>query len=504
MARSRVPALVAVALAIAALSACGSTVAVSTGQGNRTLSASSGDGSGLDLTLNESTDSPTPSGAADGGTSSAGDGSATTTSSPTADSSSGSTNGSGAGESGTSSASSVASGAKEPILVGITFTDTKQADTFTGAFGSGLDTGDRKAQSELRIADINARGGINGHKLVAVFHQIDVNASRAVSQAAACADFTQDHHVKFVIIAELNDPSYFDCLTKHGAAAIDPTYARLSQPDFVQYPHLFYPAGIALDRLAEVEAERFVATQWIGPKDKIGIVYYDEPRFIRGEKALAAALRKRGIKVVQESAIHYPQSTGEAGQSLSDGQSVELRWRAAGVTHGLGVDDGVALGGVAIAAQSQGYDLKLGLNSGYSVISSTALLSADTLSGSQFIGWYPALDVANPKQQPATTTACFDFMRKRGQPVDTGNRKLTAISVCESLDFLVAGLKASAAFTPAGFTAGALSLKGSYVPSGTFELALTNRQHDGVGIVRDGRWNGSCKCFEYFGPLTKV
>lgn len=401
--------------------------------------------------------------------------------------------------------SAVAAAPGAPITVGITYVDTQQQDAFTGQFGSSLQSGDRKAQSSLLIDKINAAGGIAGHKIVATFHKINLNGSRVSEEQAACADFTQDHHVKFVIVAELNDPNYFACLTKAGVGVIDPTYARLSEPDFALYPGLLYPAGIALDRLATVEADRFTATGFLAKTSKVGIVYYDESRFINGEKALAAALKARGITVAAEQAVHYPQTTAEVSTTVADAQSAQVRFRSRGVTHILAVDDGIPEAGFALSASSQGYHPLYGWVSTQSLTNLIGLVPEDQLKDSHFVGWYPALDVTRADQLPASTKACFSFMTSHGQPTDTGNRKLTAVSVCEAIYFLEAAMKASSgSYDRLGLMNGARLIGSTYTPTATFALKITAKQGDGVAVVRDGEYDTGCKCFLYFGSPTRL
>src|SRR4051794_28015501 len=106
------------------------------------------------------------------------------------------------------------------IYVGISY--STNADALNQAAGvTNAAVGDEKGYGNAVIDDINRHGGIAGRRVVPVWHDYDGTSTdtSAVQEQAACADYTQDHHVFAVL--ELGDDAFNTCVTRTGAVIVD-------------------------------------------------------------------------------------------------------------------------------------------------------------------------------------------------------------------------------------------------------------------------------------------
>jgi hypothetical protein len=388
-------------------------------------------------------------------------------------------------------------------LVGIPYTDQQQASTFTAAIGNGLQTADERAMYQLLLDDLNTRGGVLGRKVQPVFHQINLSGTRTTEAQAACADFTQDHHVH-VALGGTDDFGYWQCLTKAGVPVMPTSNSPMNEADYAAFPGLLHVDGIAFDRLASIEAERLTATGFFSgqPSARVGILFFDEPHFRRGEQALEAALAQRKVNVADRQAIHYFESTSDVGQTETEVQNSILRFRSSGVTHVVSVETNAWLqGGFALGASQQQYYPRYGWTSNQVLSNVLANVPARALQGSLFVGWDPVFDLVDAKQYGPETRACLDFMARHGQPVDTGNQRASAARSCEVVKFFAAALSAGKGVSRDQLLAGAQALGTTYRPIATFDVRISQQRPDGIAAVRDGAYDERCTCFAYTSGL---
>ncbi|MCU1594583.1 MAG: hypothetical protein JWO12_1975, partial [Frankiales bacterium] len=470
---ARVP-LLAVATILIAAAACGTTVP-------RTAQVDAGQNVGQDLGSTATTtggDQASGSSSLPGGTSSSqtssGGSSNPGTPAGVGSSSSGPVQ-SGSLGSGPSAKGSAAA-AKAPLLVGIPYVDQSQSSTFTGAIGAGLATADDKAIYTLLIKNLNARGGVNGHKVVAVFHRVDPTQNSADYSAAACADFTQDHHVSVVFIAFSLDLDR--CVIKAGAAVIGNDPSGVNRADYAQLKYVLQPDAIALDQLAELQASEFTAMGLFSSPTpaKVGILYFDEPHYIAAEKVLEAGLAKRGVKVVDREAFHYVASTQDVGQTESQINSAVLRFQADGVTQVLGVETNAWLiGFFGVHAASQSYYPRYGFTSDEVLTNVQSNVPAKELKNSLFIGWTPAYDTADVSVYPNAAKSCLTVMKNNGMDMSTGNERSSALTDCDNLNYLATALTAGGEpLSRDRLLAGAKALGTSFAPADTYIVHQPN------------------------------
>ena len=253
---------IALALAaLAGLAACGTTVPGATDTAlSDGLTEQAAPGSDITTAIDGVTtpDGTTPV-SGTGGSGSSG-------SVPTAGSAGGGSASSGSGSSGSSEGSGEDLG---PIKVGVITADYA---ALVGAVGGGA-LPDTSRFARVLVDGLNARGGMAGRRIDAVYYSVDGSAADYSSQyQAACDAFTRDNRVEAVIAQDGID-LFWSCLLKAGVPVVvasnavntDSTHRR-------QFPNVFQPAGLAVDRLARALLTESVATGWLTRDNRVGVL----------------------------------------------------------------------------------------------------------------------------------------------------------------------------------------------------------------------------------------
>jgi ABC-type branched-subunit amino acid transport system substrate-binding protein len=398
----------------------------------------------------------------------------------------------------------VAGPAGGAILVGVPYIDAGESNAFVNSLGNGLATGDTRAAIEARVAEVNRQGGILGRKVVAYYQRVDPTSSPGTYQQAACAAFTQDHKVQYVFDLGLGD-IFLTCLAKAHVGVISTGNALKTRAGFRKFPGYFQPNAMALDRIAENQAAQFQAMGFYGDlkTTKVGILYYDQSEFRAAEAVLERELGKRGISVVARQAIRYVDSEDAAAAAVSQAGNTVLKFRSAGVTHVLAVEENAWLtGGFGIAAASQSYYPRYGYTSNEPLGNVAANVPARALRGALFLGWDPVYDVPSSKAVTPAGQACLKYFSH--EPQDTPNQRAALVTGCESVSFLQAALTAAGRSEGASSLIDGVSRLKGYASGYTFAVRLSSTQQDGVGAFRPGRWDEGCGCFAYAGGPRRV
>jgi ABC-type branched-subunit amino acid transport system substrate-binding protein len=399
-------------------------------------------------------------------------------------------------------------GGTSPIYIGVPYADSQQANTMLGAIGKGLAGADVKAIYEALVADVNARGGIRGHQVKLVFYKIDITSNVPQEEQAACQAFTQDNHV-LVAMGDAS-PAYSRCILKGGAAVVQSYFSDNIASQYAGLRYVYQPAGIPQDRLMPIYGR---ALKEMGYFDsvtpvKLGVLYEDLPAYHKAEELLEKQLDALGIKVEIKQAFAPVQSQSDIGANQSQVQGAVLRFRAAGVTHVIGVENNAWLiGFFGVGAASQGYYPRYGYDSNEVLSNVATNVPAEALKGSVFLGYYPPYDVLDTKQFTPEGQKCLALLVRKGIAVpDTGNGHSDSMTACDNVRFLEAALAAA----PAGgevtrdlLAAGVGALGSSYRSTITFSTRFTSGLGyiTGVSAYRTGKWDETCSCFAYTSGL---
>jgi hypothetical protein len=510
--RRRAAGPVSLGLSLLLVAACGSTVATTDGSGNRALQNNGGQ-AGLGA-------APGSNDAGVGGAAAgSGAAAATTGSSGTAGGGgTGSAGGVGPGATRGSAPTTTAGGATggggaaaamgpgvtpTTIAIGIPYcgSDCAAANGSLGADGE--DPGDSRRYFQTAIDDVNARGGVQGRKLVPVFHKISANDSVDVSAQAMCETFTKDHKVAAIFFrTQIID----ECAKKAGIIAVtDSGSGQL----FSRFPNLFSPDTIRFEGLGAATVKGMLAAGWQKPSPKwptgkIGLITWQDNEYKYAvDHGWLPALQAAGLKA-DVRYVAVPQSDKSIADSSSAIASAVLGFRDKGVDH-VFISDGPAGifrgGGLTLqfleAAKSQHYFPRYGFNTNNAP--GDPALPADEQSGMLAID---ANDLTAANDQGIAPNPqrvrCYDLMHKKGLKTTDGKATgLLALEACDFAWFSEAIFKHSRGTTLAEVIAGGESLGTSYRSPYAFGTRLGPGRHDGLTFFRNSRFDDGCACMKY-------
>lgn len=384
----------------------------------------------------------------------------------------------------------------------------KDAKEVFARFGGGVDPGDTEAQARAVAADLNAKGGILGRKVVLVFRDqptLETATDPNSAGAAACTSFSQDERVLAVVnvVTVLDYPPFRACLAKAGiplfsasVKSADDTAGRSLAP------HFYQSVAVSWDALAPVLVTRLQAQGWFGGwnartgtsgtgRAKVGVLVDGTDVGTRVGKTLQRVFAAAG----------YRDTLVYQYVNASDGQGASVNYfNGNGVTHVVVTD--VELLAFQSSANGQGYRPRYGIttyNAPHNNLESS-LSPAGANNGAVGVGWAPALDVAGA-QDPGDTPggkACRATMAKGGQTF-TGKRLAESLAgaICDAFRLISAGASAGGGFTPAQVAAGIAEVGPSFPTAVGFRTGVAKGKAFVPGRVRDIAWDTGCGCVVY-------
>lgn len=356
----------------------------------------------------------------------------------------------------------------------------------TGATGG---TGTR-AQWKLLLDDLNARGGLFGRKLQAVFYEPDTSNGPRGEQAA-CTSLTQDNKVFVGAVLMSHTPTITKCLEKAGVVTLQlPGYMTSDAVAFRQNPHFMVAGGLDLSRLASVYVDGLYAQGFFDKTAVIGLVSWDTPEHNRSADLLKQALARHGLKLKEHVRTAPTYGVDDASATASQNQSAVLTFQTAGVNRVLFLGIGGSPGFFFItAAQAQHYSPRYGLTSNDLPESLRQQASGDTFKGAAGVGWWPVGDVTEPQPLSPAAKRCKALTGRTGD--------LPAYSACDALDVLARAAIAGGSPISSNSILAGLERVSSVVPSTMIELRYGPGRHDGVAAARHFAYADSCACWRY-------
>jgi ABC-type branched-subunit amino acid transport system substrate-binding protein len=378
--------------------------------------------------------------------------------------------------------------------------NTQAAFTATGASSH---PADEYHMVKALVAWVNATGGINGRKLVAVIHPTDPTSGTFASQAAAaCADFTQDHHV--VAIASTPVSSTDDllrCAAKAGVPEIDQSLWSFDDEYYRQYPGLLYQPGRASSsRWPRATVAGLDAAGYFSGGARVGLLSFDAPVYTRIVNRLRAEMQRRGHVFASEVSVATPPSVADFGaMSAAIGNAI-LKFRQNGVDHVMFAASAELPFFFMAQAESQQYRPRYGLSSNDGPDTQINIGAPDAqLRGALAVGWLTATDVADDKAgsiRSATVKLCEAIMAKYGAEA-TG---FYSDSHCDSMFFLRRILERATDTSVQSLQSAADSLGTSYLSPLTMATSVRHGVGDGASRWRLAAYDSGCTCFRYTGP----
>ncbi|HEU5033275.1 MAG TPA: hypothetical protein VFT62_00795 [Mycobacteriales bacterium] len=312
-----------------------------------------------------------------------------------------------------------------------------------GAAAAGINNGNTFSLSKVMHAFVdsyNASGGIGGRHIQPVYAELhSYNSNYEAQIAAACAAFTQDHHVAAV----LSNTQYFSeqllaCLAKAGVPLISGDFAGPDRQDAQRYPLFITPTTLVGEDREAAVVGHLAGSGWLQPRNRIGVVVENCPvdqRIYRS--GLLPALRRAHLTLASTFSTQCFQSIQDFGTQTSQMSSAVLQFRQARVDRVMFVSQGaeanLVLAFSEVANQQQwhpGYAL-----SSLAVPEALALNApAAQLANARGLGWLPALDTQDLRQAPATSTgrACLARLQRQGIRPTSGTDLATVSQSCDA------------------------------------------------------------------------
>jgi hypothetical protein len=386
-------------------------------------------------------------------------------------------------------------------------------------------SGDVKADTEAVVRDINQHGGVAGRKLAVVYHPIDATSTQPQAQLvqAACADFTQDHHV--LIGMPLTDPTFSTCMQKAGALVANGSLDGMTTRQFARFPNYYDVQMLPTDHIALNWVDTLVRNRYFtgwntrtgaagAAPVKVGILAPDQPDWAQTvHEVLVPALQRAGVHIDPKDVElwHFPDSTAGNGQAVAQIQSAVLKFRSDGVTHVLLAEQNSAAF-FAPAAESQHYRPRYGINSASGIqVYAGSLVPYGQLNGAVGVGWSPTLDL--PASMSAKSTyagpgrsRCMQVYKRAGIGFDSTNATAIGLLICDlyhSIQAVLNGLPAGTPINATTYLRGLEALRGHFPIAGLPAALFGPNRHYPVTRGWTLRYFSDCRCTHYVGaPFT--
>jgi ABC-type branched-subunit amino acid transport system substrate-binding protein len=396
------------------------------------------------------------------------------------------------------------------ILIGVA-TSSDSSD-FGSTLGLDVVFGDQHAQIEALVRDLNSRGGILGRKVDVVFHDVDsadANSDPATAAQAACADWTQDHHVFAVVsaVTAINVEDLYRCLARTGTPVVVTDAASHPAAELNRHrPYVFAPGVMSIDRFVPVWIDRLEATGYFSAWNtaagasgsapvKIGMLTTESEDGETFARVVRQSLARHGRHVD----VQVTGPTGTAG--LSALSSAVLQFQSGHVTHVI-ANGAVVL--LAPVAESQHYRPRYAISSWDAPAFTASTLASGgaeaQLHGARGAGYIPSADV-EARQDPGDVSPavghCRQVMKRAGQDTSSRTTFLVMLINCEQLSFVDRALNAVGQLSDAALVRGSDLLGSTFPPLVTFKERFGPGRVDGAAVVRDLSYRTDCRCFAY-------
>ncbi|MCU1601291.1 MAG: hypothetical protein JWO22_2000 [Frankiales bacterium] len=356
------------------------------------------------------------------------------------------------------------------------------------------------------VRALNAKGGVAGRKVTVVTSYINVSSSNYDTEAtAACANFTQDHHVAVVLSFDgsfYSEP-FSSCIAKAQVPEITLLDGGTDAATLNHYPLLFSPQAPTLERRFTALVSGLTGGGVMTAKHKVGIVVEGCPADQRvASSVLEPQLKRRGIASVSRE-VNCVHGFGDAAGFIAAVQSTVLPLRSAGVDQIVFVSGFEQVGAQYFEQQAstQGWKPTYLLTSAGGAGYNDSQLSADAQARVHGVGWRPTKDVTTVPVGNAQTQRCRTLWKAYPPAANRANAN-SVFPVCEAFFFLEAGLKRTAGHAePTVLGAGLRGLGSTFISPSEIdgETLFSSTRKDGPRLFSAFGYVDSCTCVRYSG-----
>ena len=394
-----------------------------------------------------------------------------------------------------------------PIEIGSYYLEGGSAAVAAAGFAS-LVIPDNKPLFDAMVKHLNAHGGLGGRQIRTVWFKYVSNGDPQTQDAAACATFTQDHHVYLVIGGISSGANALGpCLTKHGVPLIGANGGGDARYFAKNHRFIYEPGQASFTRGLAALVNNQQAAGWFAGTHKIGVVQYEGATFDNAvDDGLIATLARLGHTVAFR--VKY---SGTDNNTIAQGSAnAVLKFNTEHVDRVIFMGPGGAAATYFMnAASTQGYHPLYGIWSADSPYVLGITAAKDQLANATGIGYQPGLDVASgqdPTAKTPTAKACLAFWNSVGQTDHSALNNPLQRATCDIFSTLVRAVSAGADTTTstAALESGYDAIAGSYAPAGVFSIRFRAGSHDAASGYRRLVYENGCQCFAYTGSTRPL
>jgi ABC-type branched-subunit amino acid transport system substrate-binding protein len=373
---------------------------------------------------------------------------------------------------------------------------------------AGLVIPDNKPLFDAMVKYINAHGGLGGRQIEPVLFKYVSGGDPQAQDAAACTQFTEDHHV-YLVIGGINSGAgqLGPCLSKHGVPLIGANAGGDARYFKENHRFVYEPGQASFTRGLSSLVGNLQANRWFSAKPKIGVVQYEGAIYDHAvDDGLVASLAGLGLTVADRVKF-----SGADNNSIAQGSaSAVLKFNTEHIDRVVFMAPGGAAATYFMnAASTQHYQPLYGIWSADSPYVLGITAAKDQLANATGIGYQPGLDVATSQDPTATTPAaraCLAFWDSVGQTDHSALNNPLQRASCDIFSTLQRAIAAAPNTTTstAALEDGYNSIGASYSPAGTFTVGFRAGSHDAASGYRQLAYQTDCSCFSYVGPTRDL
>jgi hypothetical protein len=397
-----------------------------------------------------------------------------------------------------------------PLSIGVVLTQTSNAASFGVSMGN---TVTERQVDDAIIDGINEEGGLVGRKLVPVYSSTDTGSSNWESDfAAACANFTQDHHVAAVLGYVFSYFASFErCLAAKGIVHLSTGFNVPDREELAKYPLQLDLSVPTIDRRGLLKLVNGRADGVLTPSSRIGIITDTCPGTPSSLAHVVLPKAKQlGLTVAKTVTISCATGNADSAGAVSALQGAVLQFASARVDRVIfhASSEGPPLLLFSLSAESQGYRPQYVVSSLANLDALRSYLPSAQVRNVHGYGWMPVEDVrpaAYPKPN-APQARCLALLKKKGVKPASGPDYVYAYAFCEALLVYEQGLLATRGDSTGSRVVQAVKALGTRFPSTTNQggsLFAPDRP-DAPRFARHLVYSSGCACFTYTGPTRPI
>jgi len=350
----------------------------------------------------------------------------------------------------------------------------------------------------------NSHGGLGGRKIVPITYTANASDPSYENDAqAACATFTQDHHVAAVITTsgDFWSDNYAACLTHAHVPNLMMSFASTDDAGFAASPSMFATSAVSVDSRVTAMIDEMVQTRHLQRGDKLGVIVEDCPFNLRAYTRTLAPLAQRDGLSIDRRDIDCITGYSDAGKDIAEVQNTVLPYHTANIMKILPLTgwETSVVNFFEDQAQGQNYQPTYFVSSAAQMASQQSNFSANALSRIFGTGWMPDTDVAVYPPSAATLT-CRKILASYGIVAQNRADQYLVDASCDPFRYLDAALTSTGGLADPSTLTRALESVGGVIPSSVTlggSDGLSPSRHFAPTNADEFSYRPGCSCFGY-------